>query len=142
MNLDFIADLRTLTSVPTVTADRIFFVTCHSTIYDEGGGTFMWVPISVSSLLPDNDGTIIRTSNSSNPLYNQGYFLRQFSGPINVKWFGAKGDGATDDTAAVHAARDSMSFANNGTLYFPVGTYKGAFVFLSTYGESNVYQSQ
>ncbi len=84
----------------------------------------MWVPISVSSLLPDNDGTIIRTSNSSNPLYNQGYFLRQFSGPINVKWFGAKGDGTTDDTATVQAA---INAAVKGTVYFPTGTYIGNF---------------
>jgi len=130
MNINFIADLRSLTSVPGLTEDRIFFVTCHSTINDQGGGTFMWVPVSLATpLYNDDDGIVIRTSDFLNPLYNQGYFLRQFSGPINVRWFGAKGDGITDDTVAVHNARKSKHFANNGTLYFPVGKYKGAFEF-------------
>lgn len=40
--------------------------------------------------------------------------------PVNVQWFGAKGDGVTNDTAAIQAAMDSMQ---SGTLFFPAGTY-------------------
>ncbi|MBS1628490.1 MAG: hypothetical protein JST27_00380 [Bacteroidetes bacterium] len=47
-----------------------------------------------------------------------------------------------DDTTAVHAARDSVAFANNGTLYFPVGRYMGKFKFefegLLDYNEINI----
>lgn len=39
--------------------------------------------------------------------------------PINVLDFGAKGDGVTDDTAAIQAAADV-----GGTIYFPNGTYE------------------
>lgn len=39
---------------------------------------------------------------------------------VNIKSFGAKGDGITDDTAAIEAAFNS----NVGDLYFPKGTYK------------------
>ena len=41
---------------------------------------------------------------------------------VSVKDFGAKGDGTTDDTAAIQAAIDSLS-ALGGTLLFPKGQY-------------------
>lgn len=41
--------------------------------------------------------------------------------PINVKWFGAKGDGVTDDTVAINAALAGA--APSGTLHFPIGRY-------------------
>lgn len=40
---------------------------------------------------------------------------------VSVKDFGAKGDGTTDDTAAIQAAVDSISF---GSIFFPPGEYK------------------
>jgi polygalacturonase len=43
---------------------------------------------------------------------------------INVKTFGAKGDGVTDDTAAIQAAVDYVFSAGGGTLAFPTGTYR------------------
>ena len=43
---------------------------------------------------------------------------------INVKDFGAVGDGVTDDTAAIQAAIDSRAVINaGGTVYFPNGRY-------------------
>lgn len=41
----------------------------------------------------------------------------------NVLDFGAVGDGATDDTAAIQAAIDSLS-PNGGYVWFPVGNFK------------------
>lgn len=45
---------------------------------------------------------------------------------INVKEFGAVGDGVADDTAAIQAAITNAKNANGGTVYFPAGTYRCA----------------
>jgi parallel beta-helix repeat protein len=42
-------------------------------------------------------------------------------GPVNVKSFGAVGDGVTDDTAAIQAAATA---AASGELYLPPGNYR------------------
>lgn len=42
---------------------------------------------------------------------------------LSVKDFGAKGDGVTNDTAAIQAAIDHVYGAGGGTVFFPSGTY-------------------
>lgn len=72
---------------------------------DGGGGTFNWDSAADKSTA--NAGTIIDPSVS---LANQGTgvglgcWVRQYSGAGNVKWFGAVGDGASDDTIAIQNA--------------------------------------
>ena len=41
----------------------------------------------------------------------------------NVKDFGAKGDGTTDDTLAIRQAIDYVKSQNGGQIYFPSGVY-------------------
>nr|MDA8319057.1 glycosyl hydrolase family 28-related protein [Actinomycetota bacterium] len=43
--------------------------------------------------------------------------------PYNVRDFGARGDGTTDDTAAIQAAVNAAVAAAGGIVYFPPGTY-------------------
>lgn len=43
---------------------------------------------------------------------------------LNVKDFGAVGDGSTNDAASIQAAIDAASTAGGGTVLFPRGTYK------------------
>lgn len=42
---------------------------------------------------------------------------------VNVKAHGAKGDGTTDDTAAINSAI-TAAWTNDGTVFFPAGNYK------------------
>ena len=42
---------------------------------------------------------------------------------INVKSYGAIGDGVTDDTAAINSAIAELNTRDRGALYFPSGTY-------------------
>jgi hypothetical protein len=44
---------------------------------------------------------------------------------VSVKWFGAKGDGTTDDTAAIQAA-NAYAASVHSALCFPYGTYRGS----------------
>lgn len=44
-------------------------------------------------------------------------------GEINVKLFGAKGDGVTDDTVAIQAAINELPQNNGGVVFFPPGIY-------------------
>jgi len=41
----------------------------------------------------------------------------------NVKWFGALGDGVTDDRAAIQLADDYLSVIKGGYMWFPAGVY-------------------
>jgi Pectate lyase superfamily protein len=42
----------------------------------------------------------------------------------NAKWFGARADGTTDDTAAIQACIDAAAADGGGIVYLPVGVYK------------------
>lgn len=41
----------------------------------------------------------------------------------NVKWWGAVGDGVTDDTTSIQAALDHRASVGGGRVYVPAGTY-------------------
>jgi len=47
----------------------------------------------------------------------------QTEGSVNVKQYGAVGDGVADDTAAIQAAADAVSASGGGVVYYPAGTY-------------------
>lgn len=82
---------------------------------DGGGGEFHW---SATSVAADNGGSVILPTGH----VGQGRWLRIIHTDVSVRWFGARGDGATDDYAAIMAAQAVVD-GRGGTLYFPPGTY-------------------
>ena len=84
----------------------------HSRPGDGGGGLFHWQPESTSA--PDHGLVIGRRADG------RGRWHRVVSEPINVRWFGARGDGA-DATEALQRALQAAS--EGGTVYLPSGSY-------------------
>lgn len=90
-----------------------YYVQGYTASGDGGEGWFVYNSASAAA---DNGGTIIQ------PTAGSGRWLRSYVGSngnkINVKWFGAKGDAVTSDSAAVTAAM-TVAIAAHGSLYFP-----------------------
>ena len=59
-------------------------------------------------------------------------------GVVNVKDWGAYGDGVHDDTAAIQAALNEIGRAGGGTVFFPDGTYLVNGPFVTTNGYSTL----
>lgn len=81
------------------------------------------------------DGSPMDDTKVDNVIYRKReakYYRRCYNGPINVKWFGAIGDGISDDTTAIQKAIDySPNFAQEystygggAVIYVPTGVYK------------------
>lgn len=49
--------------------------------------------------------------------------IRDDIGCVNVKWYGAVGDGVANDSTAIQAAIDAATAAGGGKIIFPYGTY-------------------
>ena len=81
---------------------------------DRGGGLFYYDSTSSAT---DDGGSVIQ------PTVGAGRWLRVIDQAVNVRWFGAKGDGATDDIVAINKAVAFLVSKGGGQLYFPAATY-------------------
>lgn len=102
---------------PTDGMEETIIAEGYATAGDGGGGIFAWnksaIDTPVSSLIIKPNG-----------IKKAGRYIRIFNGPIKVKWFGAKGDGVTDDTDVILEALIYLLSKGAGTLYFPTGEYR------------------
>lgn len=89
-----------------VASGEVFTTAGKTTEGDGGGGTFI-----IEATGTANGGTVIALAD--------GRYARMTNWTGNVRVFGAKGDGATDDTAAIQAAIDAEDY-----VYIPAGRYK------------------
>jgi hypothetical protein len=84
---------------------------------DGGGATYYFD--ANDNATADNGGSVLAPTNGAS-----GRWKLVVVDQVNVRQFGAKGDGSADDTAAIRAADAAMTTAGGGTIYFPPGTYK------------------
>ena len=113
----------------------VVYVEGYYTPADGGGGMYVYIPNDITS--PSNGGTIIIDSQ------NHRYYLSLTSN-LNVKQFGATGNGITDDTASIQSALNAgltfLLFQSNNT-YKVLGpilvTNNG--VCLSGFGSTIIY---
>lgn len=107
-------------TVPTITLLRAIqvgnsvdakLVSGFATPGDGGGGLFLWIPGASAG---DNIGVVIDSNYTSS-----GRWVRYGAeSTYNVKWFGAKGDGATNDSPAFLSAASAIP-ATGGAVYVP-----------------------
>ena len=79
------------------------------------------VTVSAShvGIIADTNGNLVRKTPAGSV---DTLATRADQGVLNVKWYGAVGDGVADDTAAIQAALDA-SHASDAIVYFPKGSY-------------------
>jgi len=77
-------------------------------VVGDGGGAFRYDASDTTTA--DNGGTVIVDAAGNR-------WKRQYTGSVNAKWFGARGDGVTDDTSALQALV-------NLEVFFPDGVYR------------------
>lgn len=74
------------------------------------------------------DVFVVNANTSARGLYLCGsqntWEMANGTGYFDVRLFGAKGDGVTDDRASIQAAYTAASTAGGGTVFIPEGTYR------------------
>lgn len=92
------------------------FVSGYASQNDGGGGFFYW---DAQSTAADNGGTVIQATGVAT-----GRWIRVItSNCLSVKYFGATGDGSTDDRAAIQATIDNALRSKIANVFMPDGRY-------------------
>lgn len=126
-----VTDVASLAALPvtSLTAGRQALVAGYASAGDGGGGVFR---------LSNTSDTAVAGMVVASPTAGW-QWKRVYSGAVNVRWFGAKGDGATNDETAIETAWAFVNSVTNGyyfasaglstweiqgaALYFPAGKY-------------------
>ncbi|WP_406871632.1 glycosyl hydrolase family 28-related protein [Aminobacter sp. P9b] len=94
-----------------------------SALLTEAGreGVFVWKAGNYSTQIATDtaEGVYVKANAVASA---SGSWVRVFSGPVSVEWFGAVLDGVTDCTAAINAAVILQGTLGGGGVWFPEGT--------------------
>jgi hypothetical protein len=119
----------------TPVANQVAIVSGYYNNGDGGGGEFYGV--TGGTYTDDGGMTIVPGGGTATTAWK-----RIVSGPINIKWFGAKGDGVKDDTIAIQSAiniADTLASSTGYTVYAPSGDYKITATINFPYVVSNLF---
>jgi hypothetical protein len=106
-----IADLKAIDT--TTLANSTVFVLGYYVPNDGGEGNFTFVSGSVTTA---DNGVVIQ------PTVGSGRWFRICDSEINILWYGAKGNGATDCSSQIQAA-NAYADAQSWNLFVPEGTF-------------------
>jgi hypothetical protein len=112
-----ILNINALRAERSLGTDQPIYVQGYHNPGDGGEGMFLCDPDDTTTA--DNGGTILADGHGNR-------WRRQTEGrPYSVKWFGAKGDGGTDDRGAIQAAITAVEGRPlGGTVWLPAGKYR------------------
>lgn len=123
MRVNSVADMLTMDDGKLVNGQRVSVLSFHAPTFPAarfvGGGEFYWDSASTEG---DNGGTCLEVSGVAT-----GRWKRRISGPTDVTWFGAVGDGARDNVAEINAAyayAGSIEGTFGGKVTFPAGVFE------------------
>ncbi len=111
------ASVSSLRALPRPTrVGMTAFLRGHASDSDGGHDTFVWDPASTV----EDDGATVLAPDAG----GSGRWKRLFRGAVDAKWFGATGDGVTDDAGALNAAAAAARAGGHGRLRLGAGTFK------------------
>lgn len=114
-------DIATLRTITGNALRRDVVVLGYYTPGDGGGGPVRAWKTGSAGTYTDNGGSVIVPTGGD----GSGAWVMTQTNMLFVEWFGAVGDGVTNDTAAIQAAGSAIKAAGGGSLFFSPGkTYR------------------
>lgn len=113
-NVASLADLKALSATSGVVVSQY-----RSTAGDGGGGVWAWRSGNQSTNVTSDSRSGLWAAPDSDTTGASGAWQRIYSGDVNARWFGAVGDGTTDNYAILNSASAAIVAQGGGVLYLP-----------------------